>query len=119
MANRRLTSEELIIARELLEGIRNQIIERSGGDIELLFALRRKIFKELTYDERSSPAFRKKLKAMKFAQQKGICPICNETLPKTYAVLDRFNAIDGYNVENTRLIHSACDTDIQKSRSYS
>lgn len=56
MANRQLTPEELRgIASPLLMSIRESLIKFSGGDAELLFALRRKVAKELMYDERGKP----------------------------------------------------------------
>lgn len=118
MPNRRLTPEELEKARSLLDDVRRRLDDLSCGDKELLFAYRRKITKELIYDERSGPMERRKLKRLKFKQQSGLCPICQKTLPDKYTVLDRFNAVDGYTEENTRLIHSECDTEIQKSRGY-
>ncbi len=48
----------------------------SHGDPELLFAYRRKLFKELTYDERSKPSVRRRLKAIKRAEQHGLCAVC-------------------------------------------
>jgi hypothetical protein len=118
MPNRRLSSEELKHAKELLDRIRSQLESLSRGDPDLLFAYRRKIYKELTYDERDKPMVRRKLKALKREQQGGSCPICNLPLPDRYTVLDRFNAADGYTAENTRLIHQSCDVAIQASRGY-
>lgn len=57
MPNRQLTAEELIRANALLAEIRARLEALSDGDRELLFAYRRKVFKELTYDERESPQF--------------------------------------------------------------
>lgn len=118
MPNRRLNADELEKARSLLDEVRCRLDALSGGDRELLFAYRRKIAKELTYDERSGPMERRKLKRLKFKQQNGLCPICQKTLPDKYTVLDRLNAVDGYTAENTRLIHQECDIEIQKSRGY-
>lgn len=118
MSNRRLNAEELEKARSLLDEVRLRLDELSCGDRELLFAYRRKIAKELTYDERSGPIQRRKLKRAKFKQQNGLCSICQKELPHKYTVLDRLNAIDGYTEENTHLIHQECDIEIQKSRGY-
>src|SRR3990170_6413755 len=74
----------------------------SHGDKELLFAYRRKVFKELTYDERSKPNVRRKLKDQKWKEQRGLCAICGLELPERYTVLDRLNAAGGYIKENTR-----------------
>ena len=108
MANRRLSESELKEAQELLNSIRDRLGKLSSGEPELLFALRRKVAKELTYDERSKPMVRRKLKQLKWDQQNGICSECKEGLPKTEAELDRKNAIDGYTEANTELIHHAC-----------
>jgi UTP:GlnB (protein PII) uridylyltransferase len=119
MANRQLTTEELVHANELLVEIRAKLHELSAGDCELLFAYRRKIYKELTYDERSKPMVRRKLKDLKWKQQSGLCALCGKSLPEKYTVLDRLNASDGYTEANTRLIHQECDVEYQASKGYS
>jgi hypothetical protein len=118
MSNRRLTSEELDIANALLDEIRKKIESLSKGDRDLQFAYRRKIYKELTYDERSKPMARRKLKEQKWKQQRGLCAICEKELPEKYTVLDRLNAVDGYTPENTRLIHQECDVAHQEAKGY-
>jgi hypothetical protein len=118
MPNRRLTPEELNEARALLHEIRCKLNDLSEGDRELLFAYRRKIYKELIYDERSKPMARRALKIKKRKEQGGLCTICNKELPAKYAVLDRLNAVDGYTPENTRLIHQECDVNFQTSKGY-
>lgn len=119
MANRRLENGEPAMAAEILRSVRSQIAEASGGDLELAWALRRKVCKELIYDERSKPAHRRKLKALKRVQQDGICPICRKPLPEKYVILDRLEAMAGYTPGNTRLIHQQCDIEIQASRGFS
>ncbi|HYY95174.1 MAG TPA: hypothetical protein VE713_11715 [Pyrinomonadaceae bacterium] len=118
MPNRQLTSDELVKARALLQEIRNRLDVLSGGDNELLFAYRRKISKELVYDERGKPMKRRALKDQKWKEQRGLCAICGKELPARYTVLDRLNAADGYTPENTRLIHQECDVSQQASRGY-
>lgn len=118
MPNRNLSESELEIAWALIDHIRQQLDELAAGDRELLFALRRKIYKELTYDERGKPSHRYKLKTLKRAAQEGLCSICGKPLPETYCVLDRLNAVDGYTPENTRLIHTDCDVEVQSGRGY-
>ena len=103
---------------KLLNEIRRQLEALSEGDRELLFAYRRKVYKELAYDERGKPMVRRRLKIQKFQEQNGKCSICGEPLPDKYTVLDRFRAVDGYVSENTRLIHQDCDVSIQQSRGY-
>jgi hypothetical protein len=118
MPNRKLTPEELQRARELLALVRTKLEELSGGDRDLLFAYRRKIYKELTYDERDKPMVRRQLKALKRREQGGICPVCKKPLPETYCVLDRTEAAKGYTAENTRLICQNCDVESQASKRY-
>lgn len=118
MPNRRLTPEELIKARMLLDAIRARLQELSSGDADLLFAYRRKVYKELTYDERDKPMVRRQLKAMKRGEQKGLCAICQESLPEKYCVLDRIEAAMGYTPENTHLICQTCDVQSQAAKGY-
>jgi hypothetical protein len=118
MANRRLENSELVMAAKILGRVRAQIAKASSGDLELAWALRRKVYKELTYDERGKPGHRRKLKALKREQQRGICPICCNPLPERYAILDRLVAMAGYTPENTRLIHHHCDAEIQGARGF-
>lgn len=90
----------------------------ANGDKELHWALRRKLAKELVYDERSRPGDRRALKAYKRGEQKGVCALCTATLPEKYAVLDRLEAMLGYTRENTRLICQSCDKTVQEGRGY-
>jgi hypothetical protein len=119
VSNRRLTAEELSIANSILESVRTQVDENSRDDPTLRFALRRKIYKELVYDERSKPAERVKLKKHMRQIQNGLCARCKEALPDKYTVLDRTNAIDGYVQSNVRLICEGCDRQVQAERRYS
>ena len=118
MPNRMLTEDEIEKARKLLTSIRKRLDVLSGGDRELLFAYRRKIYKELMYDERSKPMARRALKKRKRLEQDGLCAICRKPLPESYCVLDRLNACDGYTDENTRLVHQDCDVAAQRSKQY-
>ena len=118
MANRRLSAAELAAANDILRSVRTGLATLSAGDPSLLWALRRKVYKELTYDERGKPMHRRKLKARKRGEQRGLCAACSEPLPENYAVLDRLEAMGGYTESNTRLIHQACDTAVQRSRGY-
>jgi hypothetical protein len=116
--NRQLAPPELEQANLLLGEIRDRLKGLSGDDKDLHFAYRRKIAKELTYDERSKPMIRRALKRKKYKEQSGICSVCNESLPTRYTVLDRINAVAGYTSENTRLIHQHCDQQVQAERKY-
>lgn len=108
----------MVKANKLLTQIRSKLEALSKGDKDLLFAYRRKVYKELTYDERSKPMARRKLKAQKRKEQRGLCAVCGTELPEKYAVLDRLNAADGYTSGNTRLIHQECDVAHQESKRY-
>ncbi|MCC6126158.1 MAG: hypothetical protein IT426_14445 [Pirellulales bacterium] len=118
MSTRQLTLEELAKANHLLDEIRSNLDALCNGDKELLFAYRRKIKKELEYDERGKPTDRRKLKDQKWKEQRGMCSICGKELPEKYTVLDRINAMNGYTKENTRLVHQECDIAQQAARGY-
>ena len=98
--------------------IRNQLDTLAEGDPALLFAYRRKISKELTYDERGKPAVRKALKALLRRKQENRCATCSQPLPSRGAVLDRHEASLGYTEDNTRLICHDCDRKIQENRGF-
>ena len=118
MPNRTLSAHELLNANALLDDVRARLKSLAGDDSALLFAYRRKIYKELTYDERGKPTHRKTLKEIKRRQQTGRCAECRGLLPDRYAVLDRLDAQRGYTEGNTRLLCPDCDTRIQTQRGY-
>ena len=119
MPNRRLTQGELDLANIMLEHIREQLSALAGGDPDLLFALRRKVAKELVYDERSKPMVRRALKQRMRRLQDGKCRLCEQPLPQRYCVLDRFDAAAGYVQGNVRLICEPCDRRVQYERAFS
>ncbi|MGB6751439.1 MAG: hypothetical protein WBE71_02385, partial [Xanthobacteraceae bacterium] len=86
--------------------IRKRLTELAAGDPLLLFADRRKIVKELGYNERNKPGARAKLKAMKSGLQNSKCTHCGNEMPLKHSELDRKNAADGYTIENTELVHA-------------
>jgi RNase P subunit RPR2 len=118
MPNRRLTKPELEWAGTLVKEVLDRLRERSGDDSDLLFALRRKVFKELTYAERDRPGVRTKLKIATRTLQNGLCAECGEPLPKSYAVLDRLDAAKGYVPGNVRVLCEPCDRRVQVARRY-
>jgi hypothetical protein len=67
-------------ANELPKEIREKLTVLADGDPLLLFAYRRKIAKELQYDERGKPGDRRKVKAIKWGQQNGKCTHCGKEL---------------------------------------
>jgi hypothetical protein len=118
LPNRNLTSDELKQANNLLAEIRGRIDQLAGGDALLKFAYRRKVTKELGYDERGKPGHRSKLKALKWGLQDRKCAHCGEEMPLKYSELDRKNAADGYTEENTELVHAKCHHERQASQKY-
>src|SRR5258706_16040044 len=102
MSNRQLTSDELNkLFRPLLHEVREKLLSRSAGDEALHWALRRKLAKELVYDERGKPMQRRQLKAFKRGEQGNKCALCSNDLPEKNVVLDRITAMSGYTKENT------------------
>lgn len=118
MPNRILKPDELRSANDVLADVRKRLGDLSGDDRDLLFAYRRKVYKELMHDERGKPMARRKLKLLKHDEQRGLCAICSEQLPIRYSELDRRNAADGYTQENTRLVHGDCHRKDQAARGY-
>ncbi len=118
MANRNLNADELEVANKLLAEIRKRLTDLAAGDPLLLFAYRRKVVKELGYDERGKPGARAQLKAVKWGQQGEKCAHCHLELPLKYSELDRKNAADGYTVENTELVHAKCHQERQAAKAY-
>ena len=118
MSNPQLNEIQLKQAHKLIAKIRKEIETLAKNNSKAVFAFRRKIYKELIYDERNRPMERKKLKDIMWKKQKGICRLCKEKLSERGAVLDRTEAIEGYKEENIRLICSSCDTKTQEERGY-
>ncbi len=118
MANRNLNANELKRANELLAEIRARLNALAGDDPLLLFAYRRKVVKELGYDERGRPGARGKLKALKWGLQNRLCAECGKEMPVKYSELDRKNAADGYTIENTELVHAKCHQARQAAKGY-
>ncbi|CAM3035357.1 hypothetical protein SPAN111604_00665 [Sphingomonas antarctica] len=118
MANPQLTDEQQLIAKQILVNVRDQLLANSNGDGDLLFALRRKVQKELMHDERGNATHRNRIKKAKRAEQNDLCPICEVPLPEKDCILDRFEAKLGYTIENTRLIHMECDRAEQAKKNY-
>ncbi len=70
VANRMLTVGERAQAATLLDTVRKELLGLAHGDEELHWALRRKITKELIYDERGTPTHRNKIKLLKLREQR-------------------------------------------------
>jgi hypothetical protein len=118
MPNRNLSPDELKRANQLLGEIRNRLTTLAAGDPRLLFAYRRKIAKELGYDERGKPGVRKLLKALKWGEQNHKCAHCGKEMPLKNSELDRKHAAGGYTEENTELLHHHCHQERQAAKGY-
>jgi UTP:GlnB (protein PII) uridylyltransferase len=118
MPNRTLTTDELEKAHAFLREVRERLHTLAGEDASLLFAYRRKIAKELGYDERGKPMKRRMVKLNKMIAQKGLCAECHKELPKRGAELDRLNAMEGYTEQNTRLVHHECHVKSQEDKGF-
>jgi hypothetical protein len=116
--NRTLNESELEAARTLLAEFRGRIDAVAGEDERLRFALNRKIYKELTYDERGRPNARQSLKARTAKTQNGLCAKCAKPLPENDTVLDRLAAEKGDVEGNVRVLCRPCDLAIQRERGY-
>jgi len=115
---RQLTDEERAIAKKILEDIEREIGAFAGDDEELFWAVRRYIYKQLTYGERGKPMERKNLKNLKWKKQRGICDRCKGELPERGAELDRIDPMKGYTEQNTRLLCHTCHIEEQELRGY-
>lgn len=118
MSNPRLSESQVEQAQKAIGKIRKEIRKIANNDPNLIFAFRRKIYKELIYDERGKPLERKRLKEKIVKKQKGLCRICKRKLPSRGSVLDRREAIKGYNEKNVRLICEKCDRAVQEKRKF-
>ena len=120
MANPQLTKEQRdLLFVPLFVGIKAELHRLSDGDAHLMWALRRKLAKELGYLERSTPAARNKLKALVWSKQEGKCALCDQAMPQKGSELDRTEAYLGYVGSNVRLVHHECHIKDQASKSYS
>lgn len=120
MSNPRLTPEQIEnLFRPLFQSTLQTLNKLSNGNSDLLFALRRKLAKDLNYQERSGPNERRRLKREKRKEQKDLCQNCKTQLPARYCVLDRIEAKKGYTQSNTRLLCPDCDRKIQEERNFS
>ena len=118
MPNRRLTDEERAGLAPLLDDVRMKLRELARGDEGLHWALRRRFWNQLQYDERLRPQYRAALKRKKRIEQVGLCNICKQPLPANNAVLDRHDAMLGYTIENTQLLCEDCDREKQVKNRY-
>lgn len=119
MANPQLTKEQRTqLFAPLFERVKVELDALSGGDARLMWALRRKLAKELVYIERSTPAARNKLKALMWGKQNGNCALCSQPMPQKGSELDRFEAYLGYVESNVRLVHHECHIKDQAGKGY-
>jgi ribosomal protein L44E len=117
--NRTLTpGERLNLFEPLFADVVAKLNAASAGDAALLWALRRKLAKDLMYLERGTPMQRRALKAVKRAEQQNLCANCGRELPAQGAELDRFEAMLGYTAANTRLLCHQCHVDLQREKGF-
>ena len=113
-----LREEERQKVLPILESARRALEIASGGDPIVLHQMRRYVAKRLEFDERGTPAQRRKLHELKWKRQRGICALCPEPLPERGAELDRLIATEGYTEANTQLVHHECHRKAQEARVY-
>lgn len=118
MSNPQLNKRQLEKAWRLLDEVRAKLKKLSKGDGNLLFAYRRKIFKELMHDERGKPMQRRKLQELMWVKQKGKCAMCKKSLKLKGAELDRKSAPRGYAENNVRLVHHICHRKDQSKKGF-
>jgi hypothetical protein len=119
MANPRLTNEQREkLFKPLFDLVKTELEHLSAGDANLLWALRRKLTKELGYLERNTPTHRNKLKALMWQKQNGRCALCNKDMPQKNSELDRFEAVLGYTESNVRLVCHDCHVRDQADKKY-
>jgi hypothetical protein len=119
MANPQLTNEQREkLFKPLFDLVRAELQRLSDGDANLLWALRRKLAKELVYLERGTPAHRNKLKAQMWQKQSGICALCHNSIPQKNSELDRVEAVLGYTESNVQLVCHNCHIDDQAKKNY-
>jgi len=119
MSTPRLTDvQRAELFEPLFATTRAELDRLSADDPRVLWALRRKLTKELIYLERGTPQMRTALKRRKMVAQNGICPLCRQKLPPSGAELDRAEAFLGYTDENTRLVHHGCHVTDQQRKKY-
>ena len=119
MPNPQLTKEQReTLFGPLFERVKAELSQLSNDDPTLLWALRRKLAKELGYLERGKPSHCKRLKEQKFSEQVAFCAIGGDILPFKETELDRVEAFGGYTRENTRLVHHKCHRAQQKQKGF-
>ncbi len=112
-----LTNQQRVEAERILDWVRKELSRLANGDNALLHNLRRRVMKQLEYDERGKPAERKKLKAQLKKRQNGLCLLCGEILTEN-PVADRLQADKGYTLANTRLLCRDCDGKEQERKGF-
>jgi hypothetical protein len=119
MPNPQLTNEQRErLFKPLFDLVRAELQRLSEGDTNLLWALRRKLAKELVYLERGTPAHRNKLKALMWEKQNGVCALCEKSMPQKNSELDRCEAVLGYIESNVRLLCHDCHINDQDKKKY-
>lgn len=119
MDNPQLTKEQRAqLFVPLFDCVKLKLHDLSSGDARLMWALRRKLAKELIYIERGTPAVRNKLKTLMWEKQNYNCALCHQPMQKNGSELDRFEAYLGYVESNVQLVHHECHINDRAGKGY-
>ena len=113
-----LSKRDLEAVKPILDLLREQLSALAECDALRLHSLRRYVAKRLEFDERGTPAQRRKLKDLMWKRQRGTCADCGEELPESETELDRIVAHLGYVKDNVRLVHHACHRKSQAEKKF-
>lgn len=116
---RQLTEVERTQLQPILARLRKDVAELAGRDAGFIFAAKRYVRKRLEFDERGTPAERRKVKFKKMVEQKAMCAECGCSLKERDSELDRIDPMAGYTVGNTRLLCHDCHRKQQEARGFS
>lgn len=113
-----VSERDMAAADALVADLKASLLLLSGGDQRAHFALRRRALSRMKQDDDSALS-RRKLQVAKYAEQGGTCAVCGLSLSRSGAWLHRRDPQAGFTVENTRLIHGACQDPLDEASSAS
>lgn len=108
MITPKLNPAQTAQADELFARLKADLQTLANGDEDLLFNFRRKMYKELMYDERGTPLARQRLKKTMWKKQEGKCAVCGKELALEGSELERIYAPKGFVEDNVKLVHHEC-----------
>ena len=109
MITPKLNPQQTADADALFTRLKADLLALSGGDEDLLFNFRRKMYKELMYDERGTPLARQRLKKATWKLQEGKCAVCGKELAFEGSELERIYAPKGFVEGNVKVVHHECN----------